>query len=80
MGDTVDNDAARLASIRVLDSSVNAHDDLVEALHNTVALLKAFVTREDDIARATLEQAEAALAKASPANVASGKDTGGDDR
>lgn len=43
---------------------IAAAPDLAEALHSTLTLLKAFVTREDDIARAVLEQAEAALAKA----------------
>ena len=37
---------------------------LAEALHNSLALLKLFVSRDDDIARATLDQAEAALALA----------------
>lgn len=43
---------------------MSAAPELYEALHNTKTLLEAFVTRSDDIARATLEQADAALAKA----------------
>jgi len=43
---------------------IAAAPDLYEALHNTLTLLRAFVTRDDDIARVTLEQAEAALIKA----------------
>lgn len=54
---------------RLMVASVTARDELVNALHNTYSLLKAFVTRDDDIARIVLEQAETAIAKAEGWNV-----------
>lgn len=43
---------------------IAAAPDLLEALRNTLSLLKAFTSETDDIAKAAYDQAEAAIAKA----------------
>lgn len=60
---------AQPLNARLIVDAVNMHDELVTSLHNTYSILKTFLTDDDEVGNAVLDQAEALIAKAEGWNV-----------